>query len=318
MNDVNIKTSDRSGSTTISSVTTVSLPSNCTGLNISNCVVCSPGHFANNASLNCSCCPAGSCFAPEDCLMCQQGYYQSQAGHVTCLPCSKGAYINLTGSTECQPCESGCYANETGSKACRDCLPGHFSKANATICKPCAQGLFCNTTRCSECTICSGGEEALSTAATECTGCQPGMYKPPNQLLCRICPSGYYQIEKGQESCNQCPEQHYCPSPDMIPIICPSDALCPPGSSAPRYCMETFFIRSGDRCVLTTLTIFLLVIVAILILLMFIVLIVCCKKNIKQRDPVRSPLLSKEPAPGQAARHSYGISSDMEPLYAGW
>ncbi|XP_051899501.1 multiple epidermal growth factor-like domains protein 9 isoform X2 [Pristis pectinata] len=317
-NDHNINTSERSGITTHSPVTTVSLPSNCTGLNISSCVPCSPGHFPNNAFLNCSCCLGGSCLAPEDCLMCPQGYYQPLAGHDACLPCSKGAYTNSTGSTACQSCESGFYANETGSKACQDCLPGYFSEVNASICESCAQGLFCNTTRCTKCTICPGGEETLSTAATECTDCQPGMYKPPNELLCRMCQTGYYQIKMGQESCNLCPERHYCPSPDVIPVLCPNDAFCPPGSTAPQYCMETFFSKSGDHCVLTPLAIFLLVIIAIFILLVIIVLIVRRKKEVKRRDPVRSPLLSKEPIPGQDARLSYGISWDSEPVYAGW
>lgn len=313
-----INASAGSGTTTSPPVTTVLLPSNCTGFNTSSCSLCLPGHFSNNASLNCSCCADGSCFALEDCLMCPQGYYQSLAGHMTCVPCSKGTYTNSTGSMECHSCNSGLYANETGSTACKDCLPGYFSNVNASICASCAQGLFCNTTRCSECTICPGGEEALSTAATECTSCQPGMCKPPKDVLCRMCQNGYYQIEPGQESCNLCPEQHYCPSPDVIPVRCPSDAFCPPGTTAPRYCMETFFLKSGDHCVLTPLTISLLVIIAILILLLIIIFIIRRKKENMPRDPVRSPLLSKEQTPGQETRMSYGISWDSEPLYAGW
>ncbi|XP_067839011.1 signal peptide, CUB and EGF-like domain-containing protein 2 isoform X2 [Heptranchias perlo] len=214
-NDINHITASTSQGNDITSthfpVTLTSISLNCTGLNTSNCATCSPGHFPNNGSLNCSCCPDGFCLAPEECLMCPQGYYQSQAGQVTCLPCSKGAYTNSSGSTECQSCESGFYANETGSKTCRDCLPGYFSEKNAALCESCSQGLFCNTTNCTECTVCPGGEESLSTAATECTLCHPGMYKQPKGLLCRMCKSGYYQILEGQESCDLCPEQHYCP-----------------------------------------------------------------------------------------------------------
>ncbi|XP_032890329.1 laminin subunit gamma-2-like isoform X2 [Amblyraja radiata] len=282
-----INASAGSGTTTSPPVTTVLLPSNCTGFNTSSCSLCLPGHFTNNASLNCSCCADGSCFALEDCLMCPQGYYQSLTGHMTCVPCSKGTYTKLLLECECK-----------------------------YLCVLCPRIVF--TTRCSECTICPGGEEALSTAATECTSCQSGMCKPPKDVLCRMCQNGYYQIEPGQESCNLCPEQHYCPSPDVIPVRCPSDAFCPPGSTAPRYCMETFFLKSGDHCVLTPLTIFLLVIIAILILLLIIIFIIRRKKENMPRDPVRSPLLSKEQTPGQETRMSYGISWDSEPLYAGW
>ncbi|GCC33425.1 uncharacterized protein [Chiloscyllium punctatum] len=292
--------------------------SNCTALNTSNCAVCSAGYFSNNGSLNCSCCSDGFCLAPEDCLSCPQGYYQSRAGQMTCLPCSKGTYTNSTGSTECQSCESGFYANETGSKLCRPCLPGYFSEMNATGCESCSRGLFCNATQCDKCTKCPGGEEALTTAATECTPCRPGMYKQPEDLLCKMCKTGYYQTMVGQESCDLCPEQHYCPSPDVAPIQCPVDAFCPPGSTAPQYCMETFFRKSGDHCVLTPLTIFLLVFLSLIILLITVIIISRRKKKVRQVDPVRSPLLRKEPFSGQEPHLPYGITWDREPVYAGW
>ena len=38
-----------------------------------------------------------------------------------------------------------------------------------------------------------------------------GMHKPPHETLCQICGSGYFQIHWGQESCDVCPENHYCP-----------------------------------------------------------------------------------------------------------
>lgn len=38
-----------------------------------------------------------------------------------------------------------------------------------------------------------------------------GMHKPPRQTLCQICSSGSFQIHWGQENCNLCPENHYCP-----------------------------------------------------------------------------------------------------------
>ncbi|XP_048096060.1 uncharacterized protein si:dkey-21a6.5 isoform X1 [Alosa alosa] len=86
------------------------------------------------------------------------------------------------------------------------------------------------------------------------------MHKDPVQLLCQICSSGFYQIRWGQASCDVCPENHYCPSPDVSPIQCPADAFCPEGSTAPGYCMETFFRKVGETCELAPVTIALLVI----------------------------------------------------------
>lgn len=49
-------------------------------------------------------------------------------------------------------------------------------------------------------------------------------------------------------------------SPDVNPILCPGDAFCPEGSTAPGYCMETFFRKAGEECELAPVTIALLVI----------------------------------------------------------
>lgn len=64
-------------------------------------------------------------------------------------------------------------------------------------------------------------------------------------------------------SCYICPvTKNVVPhqSPDVNPILCPSDAFCPPGSFAPSYCMETFFRKAGDTCEFAPVTIALLVI----------------------------------------------------------
>ncbi|XP_064420373.1 multiple epidermal growth factor-like domains protein 6 isoform X2 [Latimeria chalumnae] len=234
---------------------------NCTAVNTSTCVTCLPGTYSNNGTLNCSCCSDGSCTYPEECLSCPVGHYQSQAGQQVCFLCPYGFYTNSTGSSACFPCEPGFYSNETGSLTCSRCAPGYFtSRLSATFCDPCPPGSFCNTTNCSVCKTCPGGEEAVSKASTECSPCRPGMFKHPSDSMCKICSSGYYQIKWGQETCEICPENHYCPSPDINPILCPNDAFCPAGSTAPQYCMEIFLRKSGGTCELAPLTIVLLAI----------------------------------------------------------
>lgn len=59
---------------------------------------------------------------------------------------------------------------------------------------------------------------------------------------------------------NTCASVCMLQSPDVNPIQCPTDAFCPEGSTAPGYCMETFFRKVGETCELAPVTIALLVI----------------------------------------------------------
>lgn len=43
-----------------------------------------------------------------------------------------------------------------------------------------------------------------------------GMHKPSHQTMCQICSSGFYQVRRGQENCDLCPENHYCPVSDYF------------------------------------------------------------------------------------------------------
>ncbi|TRY57894.1 hypothetical protein DNTS_014411 [Danionella cerebrum] len=141
------------------------------------------------------------------------------------------------------------------------------------------------------------------------------MHKPSLQSMCQICSSGFYQIRWGQENCDICPENHYCPSPDVTPIQCPVDAFCPEGSLAPSYCMETFFRKAGETCELAPVTIALLVIGGGVGLLFIIVLVLRRKRdNDSELSMSRTPLLRKDRPPNRF----YGIGCDAEPVYAGW
>lgn len=163
--------------------------------------------------------------------------------------------------------------------------------------------------------MCPGGTEALQTAAKGCTQCRPGMHKAPHQITCQICGSGYFQIRWGQESCDVCPENHYCPSPDVNPIQCPGDAFCPEGSLSPSYCMETFFRKDGDTCELAPVTIALLVIGGGVALLFIILMVLRRRRDTDGELTIaRAPLLRKERPQGRY----YGIPCDAEPVYAGW
>lgn len=289
----------------------------CSALNTSTCEPCVPGSYYDNDTLLCSCCPnPGLCLFPGACLACSRGFFQPLSGQQQCLPCNQGFYADVTGSPLCKSCPPGSFSNITGADTCTSCSPGSFSsQQNSTSCRPCPQGTFCNSTSCAQCPTCPVGTESLQVAAKECTPCRPGMHKAAHQNMCQICSSGYFQIHWGQEKCAVCPENHYCPSPDVSPIECPNDAFCPQGSTAPGYCMETFFRKSGETCELAPVTIALLVIgggVAVL----FAILLGLRRKRDTDRElsMVRAPLLRKERPQGRY----YGIPCDAEPVYAGW
>ena len=63
--------------------------------------------------------------------------------------------------------------------------------------------------------------------------------KAGDGLFCKECPPGQYQKENGQEECNICPEDFYCPTPTEK-VNCPDGAKCPEGSTAPIFCQNLF------------------------------------------------------------------------------
>ncbi|CAN9502123.1 unnamed protein product [Ophioblennius macclurei] len=304
-------------SVTPTPATIVSTTPSCSAFNVSTCEPCAPGSQYDNNTLLCSCCSdPGLCVFPGACLPCGTGFYQPLAGQLQCLPCNRGFYTNFTGSPLCRSCFPGTFNNDTGRDSCTSCSAGFFSShQSATSCTPCALGTFCNSSGCSQCQTCPVGREALQTAAKDCTPCRPGMHKAAHQAMCQICGSGFFQIRWGQESCDLCPENHYCPSPDVNPIKCPSDAFCPEGSLAPGYCMETFFRKSGDTCELAPVTIALLVVGGGVALLFIVVLVVRRRRDADGELTIaRAPLLGKERPQGRY----YGLPCDAEPVYAGW
>ncbi|KAM9709033.1 uncharacterized protein ACNS7B_001139 [Menidia menidia] len=289
----------------------------CFAFNVSNCEPCAPGSQSDNNTLLCTCCSEpGLCAFPGACLPCKKGFYQPLTGQQNCLPCGRGFYTNFTGSPLCHPCPAGSFNNNSGGESCTSCSPGFFSSTHSsTSCAPCVQGRFCNSSGCTQCQVCPGGAEALQSAAKDCTPCRPGMHKAPHQTMCQICGSGLYQIHWGKESCDVCPENHYCPSPDVNPIQCPSDAFCPEGSLAPGYCMETFFRKAGETCELAPVTIALLVIGGGVALLFIILMFLRRRRDSDGELTVaRAPLLRKERPQGRY----YGLPCDTEPVYAGW
>ncbi|XP_021249472.1 flocculation protein FLO11-like [Numida meleagris] len=293
---------------------TTTEPSNCSRVNVTACAPCSPGTVPSNDTWSCSCCAEGSCMDPGACAPCPAGHYQPARGQQQCLPCPKGRYANTTRSTACSPCPPGHYANESGATACSACQEGYFSShQNAAFCLPCLPGSFCNTSSCTVCLACPAGREAPREAAEECMLCGAGMFKGPGDDACKPCEPGEYQLQRGQESCDPCPENHYCPSPDVNPIKCPPDAFCPAGSTAPQYCMEIFLYKVGSSCQLTPLVIIFLALFSAGAILIIFVLILRRRQDYSTRS-LKSLLLPR----GSGRHTTYGVMEHTEPVYAGW
>ncbi|XP_074397778.1 uncharacterized protein LOC106629338 isoform X2 [Zonotrichia albicollis] len=137
-------------------------------------------------------------------------------------------------------------------------------------------------------------------------------FKGANDSRCKACRTGEYQLQRGKESCEQCPENHYCPSPDVKPVKCPPDAFCPRGSVEPTYCMELFLYKAGDSCQLTPATVIVLATFSAGgILVVF--LIILRSRQEHGRSSLKSPLLPRGSGLG-----SYGGTEHTEPVYAGW
>ncbi|XP_043919394.1 latent-transforming growth factor beta-binding protein 2-like [Protopterus annectens] len=284
------------------------------------CSACQPGSHANETgSRACSPCAAGFSVPHQGaalCEPCHPGSFSPHSGATSCDFCPKGLFSNHIGSSTCLPCKPGSFSDETGSIACKQCAAGFFaSEQGASSCEPCLPGFFCSTYSCIYCTPCPSGAEAVRQASTYCELCHRGSYKGLNDSACRNCNAGDYQTWRGQDNCIKCPQEYYCPSPDVSPVLCPEDAFCPPGSTAPQYCMETFFHKSGNKCVVSPLTVVLLVTFAALIILVIVCLVQKRRQNYTPREVTsQSQLIPRSRTPDR----QYGSTWHAEPVYAGW
>ncbi|KAJ7419015.1 hypothetical protein WISP_56169 [Willisornis vidua] len=163
--------------------------------------------------------------------------------------------------------------------------PSNCSRVNVTACARCPPGTFANQ----------------------------GTFKGLNDSRCKVCRTGEYQLQRGKESCDLCPENHYCPSPDVNPVKCPPDAFCPQGSTEPTYCMELFLYKAGNSCQLTPVMVVLLATFSAGgILVVFLVILRRRKDNGKKS--LKSLLLPQ----GSGQHTTYGGTEHTEPVYAGW
>ncbi|XP_077993538.1 uncharacterized protein LOC144447400 [Glandiceps talaboti] len=96
----------------------------------------------------------------------------------TCVACPVGTYYN-TDTIDCTRCPKGYYQDEEVQVICKMC------PVNTTTL---GDGIF---------------------TQSDCYEiCQPGSFSYFGIAPCQLCPLGYYQPDKGQRSCIQCPKWH--------------------------------------------------------------------------------------------------------------
>ncbi|XP_062611525.1 uncharacterized protein LOC134273339 [Saccostrea cucullata] len=143
-------------------------------------------------------CPAGTKRQTGDtgCDGCLRGQYQPNPHQSSCLDCPANTYTRDVNSTKQTDCETFCPSGQekTGG-ACVTCTVGYYKDNNED--------------KFSMCTLCpvefitaNNG----STAKTDCTiaNCSAGHYRD-NSNQCQPCAKGFYQPERWQTSCVQCP-----------------------------------------------------------------------------------------------------------------
>ncbi|OWK62418.1 hypothetical protein RLOC_00004302 [Lonchura striata] len=139
-----------------------------------------------------------------------------------------------------------------------------------------------------------------------------GTFKGPSDNRCKACRTGEYQLQRGKESCELCPENHYCPSPDVKPVKCPPDAFCPRGSVEPSYCMELFLYKAGESCQLTPATV--IVLATFSAGGIFVVFLIILRRRQEHGTKSLKSLL----LPRGSGHATYGGTEHTEPVYAGW
>ena len=180
------------------------------------CKACLPGSFAESTGqATCNVCEAGSFQAASNataCIACKPGNYCPE-GSVAPIACSPGSYSskkNLATPEECDVCQSG-YWCSGGSQI--PCLEGFFNSAtgstNETACERCPPRSttvgVASTSR--DSCVCDPGLY-LDTISRACVPCQFGTTCPgvgTTVATLTIMP-GYYRLSNASADVRRCPD----------------------------------------------------------------------------------------------------------------
>ena len=244
--------------------------------NSTYCISCDPGSYCSGTGLSAvsgSCSGgyycSGSAIVPNPTdgttgNICSAGYYCPIGGSVP-IPCPGGQYCAGTGlqtsSGNCTngyycislattpnpndstggPCSAGYYC-PSGSVSKTPCPAGTFNtlanQYQSSACSTCTQGFYCQGIGLSAPSgSCAAGFYCPAGSVTNTSyGCAAGFACPSGSYQQTACTAGYYQPNKLQSTCLQCPAGYYCDASTLAaqktPVICPAGYYCPAGTSS--------------------------------------------------------------------------------------
>ena len=182
---------------------------------------CTPGSFCLTQMLSE---PTGLCTSSYYCT--NSSVVANPVDGITGDICPAGHYCP-NGTKVPFKCPHGTYANTTGN-------------SKRSHCKDCPLGYYCNglglenpSGKCNPGYYCPGGQSHHSPAEY---ACHLGHYCPAGSSSPIRCDSGYYQDEKKQAVCKQCPAGFFCDK-RIEPVVfyntsdCPVGYFCPAGTN---------------------------------------------------------------------------------------
>ena len=197
--------------------------------NITNCYLCSPGHFCNLTGLRI---PKGPC---------EPGYYCAGGSTVATPvdgimggPCDLGHFCP-EGSNQSLPCLPGTYSSQPLASRCDLCPAGHYC-LNGLDPIDCEPGFYCEIGTGHDLTPCPPGTFSTQSELSrkdQCTQCSAGFYCSDHgaTTVTNVCEAGYFctlgsntPTPNGENStgvAGPCPKGNYCPPNSQVPQPCP-------------------------------------------------------------------------------------------------
>ena len=156
---------------------------NCSGFQITQCLVCETG--VNQCATCsegyypplCQACPenCSTCSDENSCTSCKKGYFTSSiGGNDLCIACSAGCE-DCVDSTTCRECGDGYYFNQE-TAVCTQCDVNCQTCSSGIVCDTCKTGYFMDFSDPSGCLKCVDENCERCEEYDKCQSCADGYY----------------------------------------------------------------------------------------------------------------------------------------------
>ena len=170
------------------------------------------------------------------------------AGHadaeLSCVACHTGFFLDQQ-TLACRRCPANSstwkYSNASAATDCV-CDPG-FSNASDT-CRPCRLGFYKALLENSTCTACMLNAYTVSNASVSPADClcnagfslQNHVQLDPAADICTVCVAGTFKDRLGDEPCQDCPSNYFCPAGSIDAQACPTNSVSAKNSGSVYDC----------------------------------------------------------------------------------